>query len=458
MVEGVENVSEASSRSGEVGADRSELNGKQSLSVRNVSYSLIVIETLSKIGMSPVEQNIGDQADLEQTINKLQGSLTNISMFLSKLENNAKSSDVVNIAAICDHGSNFGILDKYAFNGLDGNFLASKDFDNSVHGFVSQIKSIFFANTDKSNLTLGSMMTIHTPDGKTIDLTSYWGQVAKEFNGAFANDQSNPLGNNKIILDPSNSSMSDTGSLLQVYIYQKLQVKMDETSISKLKKDNYDPFKVLDPNPKGGSGGDGIATELMNFLSSLDTTVTVSRNSWNPGGNVRNTGAGNHHWDHNAGLPTDNVTSGNVLALIVNNQYDDINPGASYTYGTVPGLDTTIGYMAFNYFWTKNPNAKGGQEMTPKQGIPQGSYFIHGLGDGWINSSSMPGAAQGDLLSDLYSSTTGLQTLAGNDSQSGSTQLQEQTQEMSQYQNIGQNIVKNATSEKNTMVSSFKAG
>lgn len=348
---------------------------KPDFNPRDVNFAMIVMQFMVKYGLGPIEKLMSDMAKLEKLLAQFQGDFGNIAQLLSMLEKEAKSGK-----GFWKNGK--GGFGPGAFNGLPKNFW--NGHKSQLKEFMNEIKSIFFAGSDKSTPTLADLMK----EFGGGNLEAYFKKISGEFN-----DPSDPK-HKVITTDPKQHV-----SLLQLFIFLKLKVSADEKALS------HSPIpkdltKLFDPNPKSGSD-DPIISSLLSFFANLKTPVTAKRKD----------GSEKHF--------------GNLLEAIKSGNLDQ--------------LGKIFGAMAFNYFWSKNPNY---DEKDPKPPSPGPGYH-------WKND---PGVADGDFLSTLYSSTSSVQTLISSSSNEEMTTMQEYSSEGSRYQNIGQNMIEQVFASEKAMV------
>lgn len=394
-------ASQSTNQSNQVILIAKELKGSDSgpdLNPRDVNYAMIVMEVMVKFGLAPIEKMMQDMAKLEKLLSKFQGDFTEIQQFLNMIEEEAHSGKGYWKPG-ADPFDGHHYTDPNAFNGLPKNFW--KEHASDLKEFMNTIKSMFYAGSDKSNPTLGDLMKEF--GGSSSDLMNYFKKISKEFN-----DPKDP--NHQIITTDPNQHVS----MIQLLVFLKLQLAVDEKQMSHSPIPS-DLTKVFDPYNKDGSG-DGMIKSLMGFLNSLTTDVSAKRK----GGSSED--------------------FGNLLDAIKD--------------GNMDKLEQIFGAMAYNYYWTKNPNASDESDKTPMPpnppGFPKGFNFWQ-----WKDDPGEPGS---DVLSILYGGAQSSSSLISSNSNEDSTSMQEYSSEVSQYQNIGQNITKSVAEGEQAFVNNEKTG
>ncbi len=304
-------------------------------------------------------------------LEKLMEDMAKIEQLLAKFQGDL--TQIQQFLSEIENAAHSDGSDPSNFNGLPKNFW--KEHGSDLKQFMNEIKSIFFAGGDKSNPTLGDLMKEF--GGSSSDLMNYFKKIAGEFN--------NPK-------DPSQNIITTNPnqhvSMIQLLVFLKLQLAVDQKQMTGAKMPS-DLTKLYDPN--GSGSGDGMIKSLMTFFNQLGTDVTA-KNSKN------------------------SLDDGNILQALKSGDMDHLR-----------GL---FNCMAYNYYWSQNPNGSG----------------------------DYPGEGGHDVLSLFYSDSQSSASLISSNTSENSTSMQEYTSEVSQYQNIGQNMIKANSESAMAVVNNYKTG
>ncbi|MCH9631168.1 MAG: hypothetical protein S4CHLAM37_11870 [Chlamydiia bacterium] len=444
--------------------------------VQHISYAIIVMEVLNKVGLEHQQTIMQLRGKLMDVMTRMQNDFTTISEYVSQIENNAHSGGGANVNA---HG--FTAWGMNAFNGLDNSFFknegaittdnntnngtegklqttgpnkfkedASSSFQSSTQGFENAVKDLFFGSPSGSGLTVADISKIDNPTGGPAfnfadPKNNYWQKLSNAFSKQFAG-----TGASMIMTDPSASP-----SLMQQYMYYKTQVdvfNMPKSTVAAAdgqvdKLENFDPSGATNP---GQPSPDSLLGTFIEMLSSLNQPITVNRNGQSAilcksapslleliGGSL---GTSLDSKPISATVQEQKWTEHKGLYVHHHDQY-------MYYNQLQPGIYQAVSMMAFNYFWTKNPNASCDGAITNTT-LDKSSNEA-GQTDGYDGGTK--GSASSDPLSNLYMTTNSVQTNIGQESSQGNDNFQSDVSVSGQLDNMGVNATKSFFEGTSTM-------
>ena len=486
-------------------------NTNTTYNASKVSYVVTVIDTLNHLGLAPIEQTMTDEASLMEVTDKIQKCLTKIQSFYQKIEGQAKSGG----AYIQYHEGHADFIGPNAYDGLNkdyyyqtlshftahssesstdnnlpnqnyyGSEQVSSGFQSDMQSFISNLNQIFECGTiplsSQGAVPVSALkdFTVEKVDPKTgqyvkvsVDMTSTYSSLNS---GAFAPFVKEGLHS---FLDPTTSG-STSSSLIMQYVFDKARVTADTLApgalfniATKDKQGNYhisDATQIINFDPTQG-GGDGVLKTLYNLVNDLNTTVSVSRSSYefDSFNNEETPSILALIYDNNNGGKSPDLYQGDwdvhndTAALLSHYNVDKngVNPNQHM------GLYGTFSYLAFNYYWNKNSSASisGDQKDVPidsdnpysKDPNYEGNGFwspehCEGWAPGWNNPpfgssrgkyGDLRGKSATDQLDIFVNSTQSSTSLLSSANSESSTAMQEYTSQESQFQNIGQNVIK----------------
>ncbi|MCH9631170.1 MAG: hypothetical protein S4CHLAM37_11890 [Chlamydiia bacterium] len=431
--------------------------------VQHISYAIIVMEVLNKVGLSHQQKVMQLRGKYMDVMTRMQNDFTTISQYLSQIENNSHSggSYKADSNTCVDTGTN-------GFNGLDnsyyrnqstiayasGNYgdegtlvnykeIVSDSFKSSSQSFVNAVKDLFFGSTSGVGITVKDISKITNPHGGpnfnfADPKNNYWQTLSKSFEAEFG-----AAGTNMIMTAPNAHP-----SLLQQYMFYKTQVDIYTMPKSQVKAANgqVDKLENFDPTGKrlaGQAAPDSLLGTFMEMLSALNRSISVKRDIG---------------WDYAMGCKT----APSILQLIQLNKMSTVQvPGGKYYHHwrsksddhghemhmnqLSPGLYQAVSMIAFNYFWTKNPNASTDSTVTntTADSVTSGSHS-----EEW---STAKGVASSDPLSNMYMTTNSVQTNISQQSSQSNNNFQSDVSVAGQLDNMGVNATKSFFEGTSTM-------
>ncbi len=436
------------------------------------SYVLIVLKIMNSVGLGPLQDVMNTEAKLMDVTAEIQSDLTTIQQYLTRIEDMSSSGGAWKQNAPDKHlpsGVGFtkgtkGWYSPNGFNGLawnefhegqdagtgvpSGQYQAS-DFQNATLAFVSALNNLFSVqNCSKGSPDASSNFTSFSvnkeSDGKTVTQTIFLNDASCADN-LFHDLNHNPMGWGMVgAFSPNHpafaKSDTESASLMQKYTYYKYKLAAEQyDGVIPTDSKGYTDFTKLGVNVDPSSSScDGLAKSMFSVLNSFNTSVDVDRDNdggYNSAANIR-------------------TSSQNFLSMVFNDPwcFHDISHTNEKWNGRYQGnIYSAFSFAAFNYYWTKNPNADVTQEThsVPTKGAFSGDY----------NWAKDKGSTQnGDQLSIWYSDSQSASSLVSSTSSESSTTMQGYTSEVSQYQNIGQNIIKSSSEANIATIQNDKSG
>lgn len=416
-----------------------------------VNYVLVVLEVMQNMGLGPIQDIMNTEAKMMDVTAKIQTDLTTIQQYLSKVENMAKSGGAYGSEF---KGKNFGpgqdgsySYGPNGFNGLDSkefhenlnpngdlnNQYVSADFQQATAQFIAAMKDLYMCQPctagDPDSAANFSKFSINKTDGKGNPITE-----KVDISGNFDTLNNHWFASSGV--KTFSTSSTAKASLVQKYMFYKTKLAAEQhtgplpintqtgtADISKLGV-NFDP---------NSDNFDGMGKSLFGLVSSFNTHEDVKRSAdgtWRGEGRFR-------------------TESNNFLSYIFKNPYeiDNSDPHLNSTFVNIYGA---VSFAAFNYYWSKNPNAS---VSVNDNTMPKPDPY-NGQGYDWQKNK---GVANGDDLSTWYSSAQSSSSIVSSTSSESSTDMQEMTSEVSQFQNIGQNIIKSSSQSNLATVQNYKS-
>lgn len=427
--------------------------------VSKYSYAMIVLYVLNKVGLEHQQQVMQTRSQLMDVMTRMQNDFTTISEYLSQVQNNSYSSGS-SWAYGGGDGSEGGWSTQglNSYNGLNSSFYdltgnyniqhggiglisggsltsvtdsVSAQFKTSTQGFLNAVNDLFYSSKSGTGLTVSDISKIANPfGGKDFDMTSTWDALSAK-DGPFASFN---YGTNSVI----SSNPTDHPSLMQQYMYYQAQMQVNSGSAGTVNGANGDISKIVDFNPNDANS-DPLEQTFIQLLTALNTNVSVNRDG---------SAGGNSVVDKDLGGDT-------FLSLIASGQVnctlqagEGSGPDGAFRINQVkPGLYLAVSMMAFDYFWSKNPNAS---TTAP---------YVHFTGSGEVNdnNSALKGAASMDPLSNLYMTNNSVQTNVGQQTSQGNNNFQQDVNVAGQLSNVGQNVQKSFFDGIDTMNRNFRS-
>lgn len=442
------------------------------------NYILEVMQLTNK-AMEYQAKQVSDQAQLQNVILQMNNDFSTMNQFFSKLQAQAHAGGGIHY----HHGGDNGLLSPNSVNGFSNAFYmmseyenpgqggwggeqanfggdygnspysisgtpnasyVSADYQQSMASFMTAFKQLFFSSpgTADSATSVGdlSKITVHTKTGpEDVDLmaSGFWSNIGGVY------DKTYPAGLPSHVIS---SNGTDQPSLIQQYIYWSLKCNCDNGTISDLSginPENYMP---------GSTTLDSTLGNMLSVLNDLNASVTVEGNTWT------------------------HSTTDNLLSMIMNNKLYNTNDNdkESTTWGAVtsgypigaaldpnagkidPGLYCAFSYMAYNYFWTKNPNAADDSDYQTQTNCNVNSYngVNDGDGTGWDKVGHQQ--AEPDMLSTLYMHTNSTQTTLSSSSSTQNTNFQEATSNVQTMNNAAQQMIQSFSQGQGQTITNFK--
>jgi hypothetical protein len=452
----------------------SDSKNSQSDFLYTTNYILEVMQLTNK-AMEFQAKQVSAQAQLQNVILEMNNDFSTMNQFFSKLQAQAHAG-----GGICFyHGEDNSLLSPNSVNGFSNAFYmmseyenpgqsgwggqqanfggdygnspysigqtpnasyVSTDYQQSMASFMTAFKQLFFSSPQSGDgsTTVGdlSKITVHTKNGpKDVDLmtSGFWSNIG----GAYDKTYPNGLPSHVI-----SSTSTDQPSLIQQYIYWSLKCNCDNgtiTNLSGINPQNYIP---------GSTTLDSTLGNMLSVLNDLNASVTVDGNTWT------------------------HSTTDNLLSMIMNNKLYNTNDNdkGSTTWGATnvngeqdpnagkidPGLYCAFSYMAYNYFWTKNPNAPDNSDYQTQTNcnVDRNNGVNDGKGTAWSKTGHLQPEA--DMLSTLYMHTNSTQTTLSSTSSTQNTNFQEATSNVQTMNNAAQQMIQSFSQGQGQTITNFK--
>ncbi|PCI95660.1 hypothetical protein COB11_01630 [Candidatus Aerophobetes bacterium] len=438
--------------------------------VEHVSYAIIVMEVLNKVGLQHQQKIMQLRGKLMDVMTRMQNDFTTISEYVSQIENNAHSG-----GGGYEGSHGFTTWGENAFNGLDNSFFkntgkvttangsnhgsegklsdfgedVSSSFKTSTQGFVNAVKDLFMGSASGSGLTVADISKINNPTGGPAfnfggPKGGYWKTLSDSFKKKFPGSGA--------LMVMSNPSAHP--SLLQQYMYYKTQVDIFTMPKSTLKAadgqvdkiENFDPNGTTKP---GQPSPDSLLGTFIEMLSALNQPISVNRNGQKamlsksaPSLLEMIGGGASMKFQLKAAQKQEEKWHSGVVGP-AGHDHDHM----MYYNQVQPGIYQAVSMMAFNYFWTKNPNAAtdaGASNTTLDPSEDQA-----GQTDSF--DSKTKGTPSSDPLSNLYMTNNAVQTNISQQSSQGNNNFQADVNVTSQLDNMGVNATKSFFEGTSTM-------
>ncbi|PCI95659.1 hypothetical protein COB11_01625 [Candidatus Aerophobetes bacterium] len=407
--------------------------------VKKFSCYMIFLNTIVHMSLSPMQGEMTASAQLMNTQHQIQQNLLTMSSFLSYIKSNATADGAAydNFTKIYNPNAMNGL--KHTEYMIDNKNVAprkgttdygekvSPTFTKKLKAFIKAFKQTFYANTDPSAPTFQQLSHIGNPNvlptGKSFDLSKYWGLLNKNFHSF------NQFGHNVFATKPG-----ETSSLIQQYCYLKAKVATYTDSKAHVNGANGDISKLVDFQVNDNKKCDPMIKSMMQIVTSFESPEHVTRSA--------------------AHTPAFATSTQSGLYLMLSGHYKAFAEGLGPTpisevteSGKQAGLYGYFSEMAFNYFWTKNPNAS---KAFPKDLAKQ----VSGVTE-WT-AASTEGIPQSDHLSSVSLAINSNQTNMGQAVGEGSITIQAVTTNEGQDVNIVQTGLKGKKEADTTMLNNQK--
>ncbi|MCH9631173.1 MAG: hypothetical protein S4CHLAM37_11920 [Chlamydiia bacterium] len=411
--------------------------------VKKYSCYMICLNAVVHMSLNPMQGEMQASADLMNVQHQIQQNLLTMSGFLSYIKSNATAD-----GAAKDTFS--GIFNPNVMNGLkhteymidnknakkesgttDYSETASPTFQKKLTAFITAFKHTFYSDTDPKAPTFDQLSHIDNPHvlptGKSFDLSTYWGKLNKNFH-AF----------NQCGYQVMATQKGHTASLIQQYCYLKAKVATYTDSKSHVNGADGKIQNLVDFQINDNKKCDPLIKSMMQIVTAFESPESVSRSV-------------------SATTPFATTTQTGLYLML-----EGKKKAFAESQGPKPTTQTTesgkqaglYGYfsdMAFNYFWTKNPNAtKDMPKDLPNPDVVN-PFGIHE----WTAANSV-GVADSDHLSSVGLSINSNQTNMGQAVGQGSITIQSVTTNEGQDVNIVQTGLKGKKEADSTMLQNQK--
>jgi hypothetical protein len=439
--------------------------GKQSDFLYKVNYVIAVME-LTQVCMKHQEELVSIRSKLAEITTKIQSDLNVINQYMTTLQNKAAVSDG-EATYDSDSGTNdpghFGNTDYTNGFGPTGNNtwyvdpstgkeVVDAGYQSSTQAFVKAFTDLYYGSPfgRTASVSVQDLMQMDNPENpnQPFDMSAFWGKIAPGFNTTEQGTSGQGLGLG--VHDPQDPDYdrlvistrpTDCPSLIQQYIYYQAKLNLYSADPSTVKAASADFTKIpgmnFDPRE---DGFDPNINQMMSVITALNTKVSVNGGQ-DAGGDLYG----------KAQAVVNGTSKDTLLRLIVLSSYH----GASYLEGdhgsttihdfeqgnlSAPtddvGLYGVGSFLAYNYFWTKDPQAKDNGNVWS----PQGSNH----------------RVDGDLLSDIYSKTSSTQASLSSASSAQGTNFQQDTSGMTTENNEVQQMISSFMQGQGSVVGNFK--
>ena len=416
--------------------------GKQSDFLYKVNYVIAVME-LTQVCMKHQEELVSIRSKLAEITTKIQSDLNVINQYMTTLQNKAAPSDDKDMA---DYWNGFGSYQGNTWNNTwgvngDGTERVDSGYAAATQAFTKAFTDLYYGSPfgRTGSVSVQDLMQMDNPENpnQPFDMSAFWGKIAPGFNTTEQGASGQGLGLG--IHDPQDPDYdrlvistrpNDCPSLIQQYIYYQAKLNLYSTDPSTVRAASEDFSKIPGMNfdPRN-DGFDPNINQMMSVIMALNTGITME------GGQGTNGASGQGIYGYAA---INASPKASILDLIVLGSYH----GDKYLFGdtsdTAPlGLSDTVGlygagaFMAYNYFWTKDPQAK----------------------DSAGNSNHK---VNGDLLSDVYSKTSSTQASLSSASSAQGTNFQQDTSGMTTENNEVQQMISSFMQGQGSVVGNFK--
>ncbi len=435
------------------------------------NYVLLVLEVMQGMGLQPIEDTMQTEAKLMDVTAEMQSDLTTIQEYLTRIENLSHSGGSYRIGNTEWKPGDFpsgqnGWSGPNSANGLawdefhenpnvntsESDDYCAADLKNATDGFIAAMKDLFEAQPCQEGDPMAGNQFLEFSVNKIDKKTGLVVNQKVDLGGEYNKLNSDPKGwgvlgsNGGSVFTTSDSHRA---TLIQQYTFYKYKLAAEQYNglIPGTNPEWPDITQLgFDMDPESTSFN-GVGKSLYGVLNSFNTTVETHR--------------------QNDGSMPDNGKlsnkSGNFLDYIFRSDpYAFYASGSSYWAGrTNVNIVGAFSYAAFNYFWTKNPNAStssGDMDPTHAPTPYNDSEAKHGHDDYNVDDKDKGVVSDGDKLSNWYSTSQSSSSILSSSSSEASTTMQQYSSEVSQYQNIGQNIIKSASENNIATVQNFKSG
>jgi hypothetical protein len=468
-VEAVGGVSSASkATSMHVGGPEAVPKSSKSGDMMNVNYIFLVMQYTNK-AMQNQSNVVAMRAQMEGIVTKMQSDLATISSFISKIQSESHAGGFFD-SETRGGDTDFFDMSPSALSGLNSQFYSLQDsqgadfgtdnntvsteYQNSMQGFVSAVKDLYYCSSSGSGATVKDISKITNPyGGKDFDLTGgFWSKIQGEYS------KYTMQGKSIISTNPT-----DHPSLMQQYMYYQTQLSINTASQQDVTdaaaSGDLSKLVNFDPNTTGG-GLDSNIGPMLQLLDSLNTTVSADRDYANVGNN----------WGVHASATVS--TSRNILSMILTGDNGDLytssaghsDRGTGYQMDSGAdcwdgyaneqvGLYGAFSYMAMNYLATKNPSTPGDSW--------QGCNYAPGFSaNGWpfhFVTGRSGIMSKGDPLSSVYSNTNTAQTNLSASANTAGTEFQQSTAAVQTTQQAAGKMIDSFTQSQANAIQNFKS-
>lgn len=396
------------------------------------NYILLVMK-YTNIAMEHQAKIVQLRGELASVVSKIQGDLSTISEFVSKLQSEAHSGqgiyekdygDIVSPDSVSGLSPDFynmyetfsGDQSSFGSDAMDG---VSSQYQTLMAGFLSAVKDLYCASSSGSGPTVGDLSTITNPTGgKDFDMMSYYKDIQDSY-GDFSDQGCQVVSTNS----------GDHASLMQQFMYYKAQLAVNTGTTSDVIDANGNIGKLV--NFKFGDiDYDSDLGPMMQTLNSFNTVVTVNRGNC-PSYLIPQTDS--------------------LLSMMMKGEFyntvDGKTSGWSFSSGMChvkPGLYAAFSFAAFNYIWTKNPN------MSLADGTgndPGNNWWTNDLGGG------IPTA---DTLSGMYMTTNTAQTNVSASGNQTNTNFQQDVNSVQQVDGAAGKMIDGFSQGQQATIQNFK--
>lgn len=363
---------------------------------------VIAVMNLTQLCMKHQQDVVAIRSKLAEITTKIQSDLNILSQTMTTFQNNANPSG--------GDSSNPNYYNGFGQNGqfllLQGTFGGTTEVQPSaaltaattaeLHAF----SDLFCVGptSSASDVKLSDLMQIDNPTnpGQPFDLSHFWSSVENSY------DSKGYAG----MITATN--LNARPSLIQQYTYWQAKLNLSQTSPDDIKAAGGDFTKIPGMNFKPTDDSfDPNINNMLSVYTSLNqnpNASAVQQGDWGEWGNF-----------------------GNETYLQLLKRAID-TPDVS-----IDNVYLADSHMTFNYFWTKDPQAKDGAGASNR-------------------------AHQADILSDIYSHVSSTQASLSSASSAQGTNFQQDTSGMTTETNEVQQIISSFMQGQGSLVGNFKSG
>jgi hypothetical protein len=406
---------------------------KEKHAATTYSCYMLVIQVINHISLDKIDGQVIAESNTMNIETEMQQNMIKVSKMLSSIQGQtAGTLPYVSFnpqSIMLSPNSLLGLKESYYHvdpqTGVEDAGSGKGSFQETVKEGVEAFRKLFYCNTDSNAPTVGSLNTIKNPNvyqnGQDFNVSGYWSQLSAKYapySRTESGQQFNVVGSNP----------SDHASLIQQYMYAKMQAAVLGGNIDTVDSAQGDISKLINFDPKGS--GDDFITQSMQVINAFNVQEQASIS-----------GVGNP-------VSYINPVSGNILDLMLKEQYTDydpsgVSPGNDHwqqdpSQDQSGGLYNAFNNMAFNHFWAQANSGKASQHIPNDAQAPSGSL------SGWYEAdiNSVRGVSSDDNLSSSYTTVNGCVTSLGTVTSTEGTKMQELTSNEGNVVNIGQTSLK----------------